>query len=275
MSVITSNDCDESQAEKFIEHTRNHSSLSPFIPIRHKRSSSSDMLYSPSPISNCLSEDSRTTSTPPLESHEPDNSEKLCASSSKKRKICKTLTYPRREGSRSGLKNIMENFTEQIIESQKKLLAKTIEEQRKLDKEMFNQYNHIFVQQTQMLLTGLQKLNSPFPTSYPTFQQFSGVSTVPAMRPMFTETQLNQPYPMQSMISRQNETQACTKSDQSEKATSKFTILSPNSIRPEITHSHFKIHPLYFIHLLHHEVKHYLVLYLKMIKTPSMKMLNI
>jgi len=44
----------------------------------------------------------------------------------------------------------MQNFAEQIIESQEKLLAKIIEEQRKLDQEMFNQYNNIFLQQTQI-----------------------------------------------------------------------------------------------------------------------------
>lgn len=230
--IVTSKDCDESQAKKSMEHTSNHSSLSPFIPICHKRSSSSsDVLHSPSPSISSLSENSRITSTPSLDSHELNNSDKLCASSSKKRKICKTPTYPNREGSRSGLKNIMQNFADQIIESQEKLLAKTIEEQRKLDKEMFNQYNNIFLQQTQMLLTGLQKLNSPFPTNYPTFQQFSGISTMPAMRLMFTETPLDstQPYSMQSMLSRQNETQACPKLNQSEKTISKFT-LSPNFV---------------------------------------------
>lgn len=127
----------------------------------------------------------------------------------------------------------MQNFVDQITKSQEKLLAKTIEEQRKLDKEMFNQYNNIFLQQTQMLLTGLQNLSSPFPQNYPTFQQFSGVSTMPPMRPMFTEN-LNQSYPIQPIFSHQNnkntdhfytshETQTRPKSDQTETTISKFT----------------------------------------------------
>lgn len=246
MSV--SKDCGESQTEKFLEHTNSRSSLSPFTSICRERSSSSDALHSPflssSPISSCLSEDSRAISTPPFDSHGLDDSDKLCASSSKKRKICKTPTYPRRKGSRSGLKNIMQNFAEQIIGSQEELLEKTIEEQHKLDKEMFNQYNHIFLQQTQMLLTGLQNLSSPFPTNYPTFQQFSGVSTMPPMSPMFIETPSDQPYPIQPILSRQNDkntahpytlhkTQARPKSDQTEKAISKFTTPPPNFIRPK------------------------------------------
>nr|XP_012152119.1 PREDICTED: uncharacterized protein LOC100879135 isoform X1 [Megachile rotundata] len=97
----------------------------------------------------------------------------------------------------------MQNFVNQITESQEKLLMKTIEEQRKLDKEMFSQYNNIFLQQTQMLLTGLQNLSSPSPQNYATFQQFSGVTTMPAVRPMFTEN-LNQSYPTQPTFSHQN-----------------------------------------------------------------------
>jgi len=54
-----------------------------------------------------------------------DDSEKSCTSS-KKRKTCETSTYPSREGPRSGLKNIMQNFTNQIIESQQKLLVKLL-----------------------------------------------------------------------------------------------------------------------------------------------------
>lgn len=127
---------------------------------------------------------------PSLHSPELDGSDKLCASS-KKRKICKTPTYSRREGPRSNLK-ITENLTKKKIKSQENLLTKTIEEQRKLDQEMLNQYNYIFLQQTQMLLTGLQNLNSPLPTNYPTVQQFPRISTIPPMNPIFTETLLPQ-----------------------------------------------------------------------------------
>jgi len=136
----------------------------------------------------------------------------------------------------------MQNFAEQIIESQEKLLAKTIEEQRKLDQEMFNQYNNIFLQQTQMLLAGLQNLSSPFPDNYPILQPFSGVSTMP---PMFTETSFNQSCPIQPTISHQNnkniiypntshETQTRPKTHQTEKSISKFTTIPPpNSVRPK------------------------------------------
>lgn len=82
----------------------------------------------------------------------------------------------------------MQNFAQQIIKSQKNLLTKIIEEhKRKLDKEMLNQYNHIFLQQMQMLLTELQNLSSP--THYSTSQQF--VSTILPINSMFTETPLH------------------------------------------------------------------------------------
>lgn len=192
-SVATLEDsegCDESQKRQFMEHTSGRFSLSPSTSTSHQRSSS-DGLQSPlSPTFSYLSEDSNASSMPSLHSYELDDSDKLCASS-KKRKIFKTPTYSRREGPRSNLK-IMENFMKQIIESQKNLLTKTIEEQRKLDQEMLNQYNYIFLQQTQMLHTGLQNLNSLLPTNYPTVQQFPRISTIPPMNPMFTETLLSQ-----------------------------------------------------------------------------------
>lgn len=90
MSVLKN--YDESQIEKFVEDTS--SSLSSFTSIPRKRSSSDtqhNLFLSSSPISNTLSDDSRSTSTPPLKSHELDESNKLCTSS-KKRKICETPT---------------------------------------------------------------------------------------------------------------------------------------------------------------------------------------
>lgn len=144
--------------------------------------------------------------------------------------------HTRREGPRSNLK-IMENFTKKIIESQENLLTKTIEEQRKLDQEILNQYNYIFLQQTQMLLTGLQNLNSPLPTNYPTVQQFPRISTIPPMNPIFTETLLPQnnnntahPY-----TSPWHEMQTRPKPDQTEKTLPKLTTILPAiSIRPNI-----------------------------------------
>ncbi|XP_077282254.1 uncharacterized protein LOC143908462 [Temnothorax americanus] len=218
-SVVTSEDSegrDGSQKRQFMERTSGRSSLSPFTSTSH-RTSSSDVLKSPlSPTFSCLSEDSNASSMPSLDSCELDGSDKLCASS-KKRKICKTPTYPRREGPRSNLK-IMQNFTQQIIESQENLLTKTIEEQRKLDQEMLNQYNHIFLQQTQMLLTGLQNLNSPLPTNYPTVQQFPRIPTMPPMNPMFTETLLpqNNKNTAHPYTSPWHEMQTCPKPDQIE-----------------------------------------------------------
>jgi len=118
---------DELQTEGFMKHTRNRFSLSPFTSSRQKSSSSDNSLVSSSPMSNYLSEDSKATSTSPFSLYklDSDDSEKSCTSS-KKRKTCETSTYPSREGPRSGLKNIMQNFTNQIIESQQKLLVKTI-----------------------------------------------------------------------------------------------------------------------------------------------------
>lgn len=85
-----SKDCDESQTEKVKNHTSS-CNLLPFTSICHKRSSS-DALHNPSvsssPISNCLPEDSKTLSTPSLNSHELDSSDKPCTS--KKHKICET-----------------------------------------------------------------------------------------------------------------------------------------------------------------------------------------
>jgi len=126
-----------------MKHTSNRFSLSSFTSSQ-KRSSSDNSLVSSSPMSNYLSEDSKATSTSPFSLYklDSDNSEKSCTSF-KKRKTCERSTYPNREGPRSGLKNVMQNFTEQIIKSQEKLLAKTIEEQRKLDQEMFNHYNNM------------------------------------------------------------------------------------------------------------------------------------
>lgn len=227
---------DESQSEKFVKNS-SRSSLSPVTSICQKRSSS-DTLYSSSmsPISNCLSEDSRDT-LPSFNLHEFDESDK--PSTSKKRKICETPTSRSREGPRSGLKNIMQNFAEKIMESQEKLITKTIEEQRKLDNDIFDRYNNILLQQTQMLITGMQNLSSPFPKNYQPFQQFPGISTtMPPMSPMFTETLLHQPCSVQPTVSRQNdkstaypctlyETQTRLKSNQTKKASPKFTTKPP------------------------------------------------
>jgi len=131
-------------------------------------------------------------------------------------------------------------------------LTKTIEEQRKLDQEMFNQYNNIFLQQTQMLLTGLQNLSSPFPNNYPILQPFSGVST----KPMFTETSLNQSCPIISHQNNKNliyphtshETQTRPKTHQTEKSISESTTIPPpnfvrsKTIQPLIQNSSTLFH---------------------------------
>lgn len=238
-SIVASEDSEgfngSQKKQKFMEHTSGRSSLSPSTSTSHQRSSS-DVLQSPlSPMFSCSLEDSNASSMPSLDSCELDSSDKLCASS-KKHNICKTPTYPRREGPRSNLK-IMQNFTKQIIESQENLLTKTIEEQRKLDQEMLNQYNYIFLQQTQMLLTGLQNLNSQLPTNYPTVQQFPTISTIPPMNLMFTETLLpqNNKNTAHPYTSPWHEMQTRPKPDQIEKALPKFTTIPPaTSIRSNI-----------------------------------------
>nr|XP_012152735.1 PREDICTED: uncharacterized protein LOC105664135 [Megachile rotundata] len=83
-------------------------------------------LPSSSPILNSLLDDSRSICTRPLRSQEVDNCNEL--RTSKKRKICGIPTSLSRENPRAGFKNIMQNCVNQIMESQEKLLMKSIEE---------------------------------------------------------------------------------------------------------------------------------------------------
>ncbi|XP_066585870.1 uncharacterized protein [Prorops nasuta] len=80
--------------------------------------------------------------------------------SKRKKQVDKNRNLKKRENPKSGLRNVMSDFAEKIIQSQDKCIEKLILEQREMDKNIMTEFNNICSQQTNILLNGLQKLNN-------------------------------------------------------------------------------------------------------------------